>query len=162
MLTTTLTVASHLESQIKSHTNDLTILNLQRTFTNLTSPLLSPGRQLLKSGLLRKLDRRGNEQTRTFFLFNDVLVHASGEGGGWATATGLLLDSGAGGGWSGQYRLHKMFELEDVTVIGSEESGVGAEEGRKWGFELLSSEKSFALYAGELQGTCFADDDMLR
>ncbi|GAA5867630.1 hypothetical protein JCM8547_001321 [Rhodosporidiobolus lusitaniae] len=151
-------VASHLESQIQSHTNDLQILDLQRAFTNLETPLLSPGRRLLKSGTLRKQDRAGREQTRTFFLFNDILLHASGGESGWS-AVGLGIANVVLGGEEGagsaavptgglQYRLHRRLELEDVTVIGS---GEVTESGLKYGFEILSAEKSFVVFADSLE-----------
>jgi hypothetical protein len=152
-------VATHLDSQIHAYTSDLQILDLQRSFTNLDAPFLAPGRRLLKSGNLRKLDRRGKEQVRTFFLFNDVLIHASGgESGGWLSISGGAVrenqvapnghaGSGAGSGSTGQaqYRLHRRFLLEDITVVGEEST----EKGREHGFQILSSEKSFAVYAGE-------------
>ncbi|KAM0748829.1 Dbl homology domain-containing protein [Meredithblackwellia eburnea MCA 4105] len=164
-------VATHLETQIQARTQELQILDLQRSFHNLTTTLLSPGRRLLKSGLLRKLDRRGNDQVRTFFLFNDCLVHASGGelsspwtlgGGGGGHSTGEQSEkknhrmsvggggvgstmSGDGAGSGGvQYTFHRKFELESVTVVGLEES---IEVGKKFGFEIRSPEKSFALYA---------------
>ncbi|GAA6036238.1 hypothetical protein JCM8097_006852 [Rhodosporidiobolus ruineniae] len=149
-------VASHLDSQIHSHTNDLQILDLQRAFTNLDAPLLSPGRRLLKTGLLRKLNRSGKEQDRTFLLFNDILLHASGGEAGWS-AVGLGIANAVLGAEEGaqaaapvqlQYRLHRRFELEDVTVVGNDEV---TESGLKYGFEILSTEKSFAVYAASLE-----------
>ncbi|GAA5888327.1 hypothetical protein JCM6882_008582 [Rhodosporidiobolus microsporus] len=150
-------VASHLETQIQSHTNDLQILDLQRAITNLDTPLLVPGRRLLKSGPLRKLNRSGKEDLRTFFLFNDVLLHTSGgDTGGWS-AVGLGIanvmlgaEEEAGGAATSaqvQYRLHRRFELEDVTVVGSDEV---TESGLRYGFEVLSTEKSFAVFADSL------------
>lgn len=44
-----------------------------------------------------------------------------------------------------QYRFHARFELENVTVVGIDDN-LGA--GRKFGFEILTPEKSFAVYAG--------------
>jgi len=41
-----------------------------------------------------------------------------------------------------EYKLLDRFELEDVTVVGSEEGQL------KYGFEILSSRKSFAVYSG--------------
>lgn len=136
------------------------MLDLQRSFSNLDAPLLAPGRRLLRSGLLRKLDRRGNDQVRTFFLFNDILIHASSSS--WAHTPepserprsahnrmshgGSAASSAASGGSTVQYRFHRRFALEDVTVVGLEDAPDDA--GRRFGFEILSPEKSFALYAG--------------
>ncbi|GAA5929664.1 hypothetical protein JCM1841_004262 [Sporobolomyces salmonicolor] len=154
-------VATHLESQIQAHTNDLSILNLQRSFTNLDFALLSPGRRLLHSGILRKLGRSGKEQERVFFLFSDVLLYASGGeqgGAGWGVGLGIAgvmmgetagpAPGGGGGGQAQHYRMHRRFELEDVTVVGTD--GV-SEGGLKYGFEILSTDKSFAVYADSLQ-----------
>ncbi|KAL8291395.1 hypothetical protein RQP46_002373 [Phenoliferia psychrophenolica] len=158
-------VANHLESEISSHTSDLEILDLQRAFISLDAPLLAPSRRLLKSGLLRKLDRRGNDQVRTFFLFNDILIHASGGeiSSSWRTPEpserprthrrmshgGSAASSmGSNGTTAAQYRFHRRFELEDVTVIGLEDS---SDATRKFGFEIISPEKSFALYADSLE-----------
>ncbi|GAA5959355.1 hypothetical protein JCM21900_000702 [Sporobolomyces salmonicolor] len=154
-------VATHLESQIQAHTNDLSILDLQRSFTNLDFALLSPGRRLLHSGILRKLGRSGKEQERVFFLFNDVLLYARGGeqgGAGWGVGLGIAgvrigetagpAPGGGGGGQAQQYRMHRRFELEDVTVVGTD--GV-SESGLKYGFEILSTDKSFAVYADSLQ-----------
>ncbi|GAA5827855.1 hypothetical protein JCM11251_007704 [Rhodosporidiobolus azoricus] len=153
-------VASHLETQIQSHTNDLRILDLQRAITNLDAPLLSPGRRLLKTGVLHKLNRSGGEDLRTFFLFSDLLLHVSGgEAAGWS-AVGLGIanvmlgaDECGGGRAVGaasdgvQYRLRHQFELEDVTVVGSDEV---TESGLRYGFEILSTDKSFAVFADSL------------
>lgn len=165
-------VATHLESQIQSHTNALQIFNLQKSMTNLDSPIIAPGRRLLKSGLLQKLDRKGKEQLRTFFLFNDILLHASGGPyatpyGGWnlnerprSTTDSALgrpsSKSHAGSGvgsasfdilsTSSQYRFHAKFLVEDITVVSMDDSAKG---GKKFGFEILTQEKSFALYAGQ-------------
>ncbi|GAA5903941.1 hypothetical protein JCM5296_002462 [Sporobolomyces johnsonii] len=154
-------VATHLESQIQVHTNDLAILDLQRSFTNLDFALLSPGRRLLHSGVLRKLNRSGTEQVRVFFLFNDLLLHASGGeqgGAGWGVGLGIsgvmlgetagTAPGGGGGGQGQQYRLHRRFELEDVIVVGTDGISDG---GPKYGFEVLSPEQSFAVYADSLE-----------
>lgn len=55
--------------------------------------------------------------------------------------------SGAGSGADAQaqYRLHRRFLLEDITVVGED----SAEKGREYGLQILSSDKSFAVYAGE-------------
>lgn len=132
-----MTVATHLESQIQAHTNILQILVLQRSFSNLDSPLLVPGRRLLKSGPLRKLDRRGTDQDRNFFLFNDILVHASGGAPGPASTADATGEA--------PYWMHRKIKLEEITVVEIQDA---TEEGRRFGFEIRSREKSFALFAG--------------
>lgn len=83
-----------------------------------------------------------------FFLFNDLLLHAFPvEQGLQAWGLGIsgaaLHEEGALGGHEQTYKLVDTFELEDVTVIGSEEGQL------KYGFEILTTRKSFAVYAGE-------------
>ncbi|KAI5480678.1 Rho guanine nucleotide exchange factor [Pseudohyphozyma bogoriensis] len=139
-------VATHFESQIGAHTNVHQILDLQRRFTNLDAPLVAPGRKLLKVGMVRKLDRRGYEQDRVLLLFNDLLVHASGGSGtddvvpvskrsSVGSASGVTASSGA------TFRFHRRFELGDVTVVGKED------DKGSYGFEILTPEKSFAVFA---------------
>ncbi|GAA5930733.1 uncharacterized protein JCM15063_002443 [Sporobolomyces koalae] len=140
-------VATHLESQIESHTHDLEILDLQRSFVNLQAPLLSPGRRLLKFGSLRKLSSNGKENIRLFFLFNDLLLHAAaieqspawGLGIAGVLASSELEDLSATSLEQHSYRLVDQFELEDVTVVGTEAGNL------KYAFEILSTHKSFAI-----------------
>ncbi|GAA6007546.1 hypothetical protein JCM11491_004202 [Sporobolomyces phaffii] len=143
-------VATHLDAQIESHTHDLAILNLQRVFTDLDFPLLSPGRRLLKSGPLRKFNRSGKEQTRAFFLFSDVLVHAAPveQGVPWGLGiSGVTLGGDAPPDPTSDqsYRFVDKFGLEDVTVVATEEGQL------RYGFEILSTRKSFAVYADSLE-----------
>ncbi|GAA5903316.1 uncharacterized protein JCM6883_002759 [Sporobolomyces salmoneus] len=142
-------VATHLDSQIESHTHDLAILDLQRCFSSLEFPLLSPGRQLVKHGSLQKFNRSGKEQTRTFFLFNDILLHAVSVEQ-WGLGISGVLNGGEESAASSTtmeqtYKMVDRFELEDVTVVGSEEGQ------RKYGFEVLTTRKSFAVYADSLE-----------
>lgn len=159
-------VAMFLEHQIRTHTNVLQILEIQRSFVNLDFPLLIPGRLLVKSGVLRKLDSKGVESSRTFFLFNDLLLHSSGGDGGWGLR--LIFDAIIGevavkskngsGTWAnlatsavaasnvgGQYRYHHRFSLQDVTIVGVED---GRDPRTRNSFEIRTPEKSFAVYAG--------------
>ncbi|GAA5964169.1 hypothetical protein JCM3765_005364 [Sporobolomyces pararoseus] len=141
-------VATHLNSQIESHTHDLAILELQRCFSNLDFPLLSPGRRLLKKGTLRKFNRAGKEQVRTFFLFNDLLLHAVPTEQSIHWGLGISTNEERAGVISTpqeqSYKLIDKFEPEDVTVVGSEEGQL------KYGFEILTTRKSFAVYADSL------------
>lgn len=174
VLKTCVLVATHLESQIKNHASVLQILGLQKSFINLDAPLLAPGRTIIKSGTLKKLDRKGNEQVRTFFLFNDILIHASGGDSlntGWSKVlseagpisapmsrsnssksfngnkvTGENISSTNNG--SNQYKFHARLKLEHVTVVSIDDTML---VGRKFGFEILTPEKSFALYAGKFK-----------
>ncbi|GAA5980639.1 hypothetical protein JCM5350_003574 [Sporobolomyces pararoseus] len=141
-------VATHLDSQIESHTHDLAILDLQRCFSNLDFPLLSPGRRLLKRGILRKFNRAGKEQARAFLLFNDLLLHAvpTEQIVHWGLGISINEESLSGSSNNQEqfYKLIDKFELEDVTVVGSEEGQL------KYGFEILTTRKSYAVYADSL------------
>lgn len=164
-------VATHLEQQLENESKEAKMVALNRAFGGRGlegRELVVPGRKLVKAGRLRKLDRRGGEQMRTFLLFNDMLMHASQEGdwlgkgdGPAVTVAGRPKSVGGGpDGWhelgleqGQQYRCHRMMKLEHITVVGTDESGVpgagGEEGGRKYSFEVLAPEKSFALFAGK-------------
>ncbi|BGP51441.1 hypothetical protein JCM10450v2_007383 [Rhodotorula kratochvilovae] len=131
-------VASHLDSQIQAHTNALAILDLQRAFlpgSFPSSPLLAPGRALLRFGPLSQRSHAGGTKPRVFFLFSDLLLVASAEDAWIAEGE--------------RYRLVGRYGLEDVTVVGSDE--VDEEGRRRCGFEVLSSERSFAVYADSVE-----------
>jgi len=164
-------VATHLEQQLENESKEAKMVALTRAFGGRGldgRELVVPGRKLVKAGRLRKLDRRGGEQMRTFLLFNDMLMHSSQEGdwlgkgdGPAVTVGGRPRSVGTGpDGWhelgleqGQQYRCHRMIKLEHITVVGTDESGVpgagGEEGGRKYSFEVLAPEKSFALFAGK-------------
>lgn len=174
-------VAGHLEGQLHNANADARMVALTRAFgaRGLQGKVLVvPGRKLIKVGRLRKLDRKGGEQTRTFLLFNDMLMHASQEGD-WlgkgdspvSSGEGVVAGARSGSrsrtnsatdvqGWNelgleqGQgYICHRMIRLEDVMVVSTDDSGVpgagGEESARKYSFEILVPEKSFALFAGK-------------
>ncbi|GAA5891617.1 hypothetical protein JCM8208_007342 [Rhodotorula glutinis] len=130
-------VASHLDSQISAHTSALALLDLQRTFlpgSFPTSPLVAPGRTLLKAGPLSQVSHSGSPRPRTVFLFSDLLVVAAAEEA-WI-------------GDEARFRLVGRYELDEVTVVGNEE--VDEEGRRRCGIQVLSRERSFAVYAGTL------------
>ncbi|GAA5933815.1 hypothetical protein JCM3775_000290 [Rhodotorula graminis] len=130
-------VASHLDSQISAHTSALALLDLQRSFlpgSFPSSPLVAPGRTLLKSGPLSQVSHSGPPRPRTLFLFSDLLIVAAAEEA-WI-------------GDEDRYRLVGRYELDEVTVVGNEE--VDQESRRRCGFQVLSRERSFAVYADTL------------
>lgn len=170
-------MANFLENEIQAHTNVLQILDLQRSLLNLDAPLVLPGRRLIKIGQLVKLDRRGNQQNRTFFLLNDLLLYAAGDeswsigiglgfgdiggerssspsrrghagtdGAGSGPWAGLTAGGVAGGAVGTGLRFCRKAGIYDVTVVSVED---GLEGGRKFGFEILTSEKSFSVYASK-------------
>lgn len=154
-------VAQQLECSIREHDATQKLLELQKSFTGLDFPLVSPGRKLLKDGRLTKVCRK-NEQQRHFFLFSDMLLYASviEPQSGWTRAvsmTGLAAFSNSASLMnlaglassappvsstnSPQYQYHRHLALNDTTVVGT--------EGRY--FEIRSTEKSFAVSARTIE-----------
>lgn len=109
--------------------------------------------------------------SRTFFLFNDVLLHASGGDDGWGLQ--LLFDAMAG--FSGdmskgkrqsvptsragaspnqdsshsteaKYILRHKFSLEHLTIVAVED---GLNQVMRNSFEIRTPESSFSVFAGE-------------
>ncbi|KAL9939346.1 hypothetical protein V8E36_002159 [Tilletia maclaganii] len=101
-------IAHDCDDNIKQHEMVLLMLNIQRSLTGLTEPLIVPGRSLLKRGALLKSCRR-NIQPREIFLFSDCIVYASPTSGGmessasaaWQAMVGSSLASVLGTDWSG-------------------------------------------------------------
>lgn len=153
-------VATFLDTSIKLHDSTLQIFEIQKAMIGLETPLVVPGRRLLRSGKLRKVGRR-EEQYRHFFLFNDALLYASDVNAspGWSRAvsmTGLsaiaeqrpsspsvyksrhnLVQQTPQSMPNQQYQFHHLLQLKDMTVISSD----GAY------FEIRSPDKSFAVAA---------------
>lgn len=69
-------VARRMEAAMQDQEERTKILCIQRAMEGLTFPLVNPTRKLVKIGLLRKLDRKGDRPKRIFFLFNDCLIYA--------------------------------------------------------------------------------------
>ncbi|KAG8900276.1 hypothetical protein FRB99_006144, partial [Tulasnella sp. 403] len=65
-------ITSDLNSSLKAHSQTVFLLAIQRSTPNLPFPLISPGRMLLKSGKLSRVDNE--EQSQRFLLFSDSLI----------------------------------------------------------------------------------------
>ena len=142
-------VATFLEGMIAAHERTIAALDLQRAFGSSLGDLalVAPGRELIRSGRLIKVCRRG-EQERAFFLFSDMLLCAfvgdQSTALGWsrvASVSGLANLAASpvlGASAPAQYTLNRRIDLEDVTVVGV--------EGHY--FEIRTSTKSFAVAAG--------------
>ncbi|KAE8260110.1 hypothetical protein A4X13_0g562 [Tilletia indica] len=95
-------IAHDCDDNIRTHEMVLLMLNLQRSLTGLTEPLVIPGRSLLKRGALLKTCRK-NIQPREFFLFTDCIMYATSSGGGessaWQAMVGVGLASVLGADW---------------------------------------------------------------
>lgn len=158
-------VADHLEVSIKLHEASMAILDLQRSMLGLDFQLISPGRRLIKFGVLVKEGRRSDEE-RAFFLFTDMLLYADVQYGWTRAISGfhaagsenhvytpsvasdrsrmsvLIPGNGLFGSPSSNVTLtyKRKMDLIDVSVVGSEGSA----------FEIFSSVKSFTVVAREL------------
>ncbi|XP_063601632.1 FYVE, RhoGEF and PH domain-containing protein 3-like [Penaeus indicus] len=69
-------VAEHIDRSISKSESLQRVLVIQRALKNGQPNIISPGRHLLKEGVLQKVSRSGNSyQARLFFLFSDVLLY---------------------------------------------------------------------------------------
>lgn len=78
-------VATSINESVRKHEMAMLILSLQKSLTNLSFPLVVPGRALLKRGTLLKACRK-DIQARAFFLFTDCIVYARPTSGGGSAA----------------------------------------------------------------------------
>lgn len=170
-------VARKLETAMKDQEERTKILEIQRSMEGLNFSLVTPTRKLVKVGLLLKLDRKGDRRNRMFFLFNDCLIYAgllsyySQESlDGWINWLGIRATSSTSSnsyqymnllqsatknssslfsnfGYSEDNRARLIFclkmDLNDLNVVGT---GYGI-EGADRAFQILSSTKSFVVYA---------------
>ncbi|KDE03242.1 hypothetical protein MVLG_06270 [Microbotryum lychnidis-dioicae p1A1 Lamole] len=143
-----LAVASHLEAQIRSHDSDLELVHLQRAFANLDFALLEPGRRLVKSGKVHKVDHKNNKQPCLLLLFNDMLICAkdssSAEEVQAATSKGL----GTASKWATSVlRMEHRFTLETLTVLVVDDSSTSTTLANPatFRFQLVSPERSFTV-----------------
>ncbi|SCV73104.1 BQ2448_7029 [Microbotryum intermedium] len=144
---TSLVVASHLESQIRSHDSDLELLHLQRAFANLDFALLEPGRRLVKWGKVLKVDHKGNKQSRLLLLFNDMLLCAT-DSSSTDDVPGPPAKELEPSKWAtSDLRLDHRFALETLTVLGVDAGIISAipTNSELFTFQLVSPERSFAV-----------------
>lgn len=92
-------VASTINENVRQHEMVMLMLALQRSLTGLTSPLLVPGRSLLRRGTLRKACRK-DIQHRAFFLFTDCIIYARPLSGGSASIEAAWNGIARAGGFS--------------------------------------------------------------
>ncbi|CAG8587090.1 1167_t:CDS:2, partial [Acaulospora colombiana] len=118
-------VATFVNETIRQHEMFITMLEIQKSLAGFDEVLLIPGRRFIKRGTVKKICRRNLKQ-REFFLFSDVLIYASPS----------LMEN--------MYMFHRKIDLEDVMVLGVEDND---NENEKNAFQILSSQKSFTVYA---------------
>lgn len=78
-------VASTINENVRQHEMVMLMLAIQRSLLGVTTPLVVPGRSLVKRGTLMKACRK-DIQARAFFLFSDCLVYARPASGGGPAA----------------------------------------------------------------------------
>ncbi|KAJ2628667.1 hypothetical protein IW137_005352, partial [Coemansia sp. RSA 1287] len=100
----------------------LSMIEIQRAL-GLKESLLEPGRRLLRAGTLTKICRK-NHQQRSFYLFNDMLLYASGPA--------PLLEDQTG---------HRRVPLADCKVMNVPDAADCRNQ-----FTIISREKSFIVY----------------
>ncbi|KAJ3293244.1 hypothetical protein HK104_004641 [Borealophlyctis nickersoniae] len=120
-------VAVFVNETIRQQEMTAELLELQKSVTGLTENLLVPGRRLIRKGKVQKICRK-NHQTRHLILLSDVLIYASG---------GILDDN---------YVFHRKLQLEMCKVI-----DVPDTQNLQNIFQIVSSEKSFAMYVDTLK-----------
>lgn len=69
-------IATHINNHIKQHENFQKMLSIQKCFDKTAPKLLTPGREFIKEGILKKISKRGGKpHDRMFFLFSDILLY---------------------------------------------------------------------------------------
>ncbi|KAJ3048910.1 hypothetical protein HK097_010078 [Rhizophlyctis rosea] len=116
-------VANFVNETVRHHEMTWQLIEIQRSLVGLSENVVVPGRRLIKRGRVQKICRK-NHQNRYLILLSDVLIYAS---------SGLLDD---------QYVFHRKLHLELCRVI-----DVPDTQNLRNIFQIISSEKSFAMYA---------------
>jgi hypothetical protein len=113
----------HINEAVRRQQNTEKVMHIQEQFSG-SVEFVAPGRSFIRQGPLTKVGRRSDSKYE-FFLFNDLLVYASGK-----------------------YKLHMKipieegFNVEDLPDQGTKEEG-------KNRFKVVSRQKSFIVYAKE-------------
>ncbi|XP_048780867.2 rho guanine nucleotide exchange factor 39-like [Ostrea edulis] len=69
-------IATHINNHIKQHENFQKMLSIQKCFDKSAPKILTPGREFIKEGILKKVSKRGGKpHDRMFFLFSDILIY---------------------------------------------------------------------------------------
>jgi hypothetical protein len=113
----------HINEAREEQDNLKVLHDLEEKFKGSAS-LVQPGRRLVKCGPLFKVNRKGSGQRYYFHLFNDALAYSK--------------ENLAG------FQLHRMMDNYRLKVIDSPDS-----EAVKHSFTLVSSDKSFVVYAND-------------
>ncbi|KAI9007250.1 Dbl homology domain-containing protein [Gaertneriomyces semiglobifer] len=120
-------VAVFVNETIREHEMMQSLIDVQRSLRGLREDLVSPGRRLIHKGTVQKICRK-RHQTRHLILLSDYLIYSS---------PGLLED---------QYIFHRKLDLELCEVI-----DVPDTQDLRHIFQIVSPEKSFAMYTDEAE-----------
>lgn len=116
-------VVKFVNEKVREYESFFELIEIEKSLVGYTDRLVSPGRILVKIGNLMKVCRK-NHQMRRVFLFSDLILYASE------------------GFEEGRYLFHKSISLEVCSVEDAPDL-----YGIKFAFKLVSSIKSFTLYA---------------
>ncbi|KNC99883.1 uncharacterized protein SPPG_05256 [Spizellomyces punctatus DAOM BR117] len=120
-------VAVFVNETIRHHEMMQELIEMQKCIRGLQEDLVTPGRRLIRRGKVQKICRR-RHQTRYLILLSDFLIY---------TSPGILED---------QYVFHRKLDLELCQVI-----DVPDTQDLQHIFQIVSPEKSFAMYADSQQ-----------
>jgi len=123
-------IANDINQAIKQGENRQKILHIQDSFLNQSKlgNLIAPHRIYIRDGPLQKVCRK-NIQPRWFFLFNDLLIHAS------LAETAQLISLN-------RFLVHQVYPLSEVRTEDIAES-----ETTKYSFMIVTGRKSFVVIA---------------
>ncbi|KAI9573885.1 hypothetical protein HD554DRAFT_2053541 [Boletus coccyginus] len=155
-----------LNTSLAAHAQTLALISFQRNTRDLPSvltPLVAPGRRLIKRGTLIRSGGEGEGAERKpfeFLLLSDYLLWLERE----ETSVGVLIHDGGGqsprkrkvsinalcGGDEEKWLCRGYMSLVDmeVVMVVDRPSGVGSRGGGEERVEVLSPEGSFALHQG--------------
>ncbi|KIJ65238.1 hypothetical protein HYDPIDRAFT_27959 [Hydnomerulius pinastri MD-312] len=170
-------ITTSLNTSLATHAQTLALISLQRNTRDLPptlTPLVAPGRELLKRGLLTRAGGEGEggeRKTFDFILLSDYLLWLERED----TGAGALSHDGnqnarkrrssinalsPSGGGEEKWWCRGHMGLVDMEVVMAVDRPSGAGAMGEQRLELLSPEGSFALYAGS-SSTSSDDQDSL-
>ncbi|KAI6029945.1 hypothetical protein BKA83DRAFT_4225760 [Pisolithus microcarpus] len=141
-------ITTSLNTSLMTHTQTLTLLNLQRNTYNLPSslsPLVAPGRDLLKRGTLT-CQGSSSSVTYEFFLMTDHLIWLSRDEVN--NGPGLLKSRSSPCGQNGRRLYAGHIDLVDVEVVMTIVHNDVTPR-----LDILSPRGSFALYAPAVSAT---------
>ncbi|SCZ94378.1 BZ3500_MvSof-1268-A1-R1_Chr12-2g03858 [Microbotryum saponariae] len=133
---------------IRSHDSDRKLVHLQRAFANLDFALLEPGRRLVKSGKVLKVDHKNNKQPCLLLLFDDMLICAKDSSSAEDVQAAPSKGLGIASKWATSIlRMEHRFALGTLTVLVVDDSSTSTTLANPATFQLqlVSPERSFTV-----------------